>query len=494
MDPQWNRRFFRFDLGTFIVTVAVIWTAVIAASLAWNVAQTKKNTREEALAHATVAYQNDIVYRRWNTMHGGVYAKLTETTKPNPYLKVPEREVETISGVRLTLINPAYMTRQANELMETEHGVKGPITRLKPLRPETAADGWERRALEAFETGRDEVYALARINGGEYMRLMRPLVTEEGCLRCHLEQGYRVGDIRGGLSVAVSMEPLRVIERSNIITLAVAHSLLWALGLIGHFFGSRVLVQAERERKLAEEDTKRYSGKLEESNQLKDLFIDIMRHDLLNPAGVIKCYVSYLLEEEQDPRKRQYALRIDSVNTKLMDMIDNASKYSRLEETEEIECSPHDLGEVVREAVTDISCVDEKEGLSVRFNSEGGFTALVNPIIADVFANLASNAEKYAAEGGRLDISIDEDGSSWCVSFRDYGPGISDEDKERVFTRFERLNKEGVKGTGLGLAISKRIVDLHGGSIWVEDNPGGGCVFYVSLPKAGPPPGPKEHL
>jgi signal transduction histidine kinase len=487
MKENRGRRLLRFDLGTFVVSVAVIWTAVIGASLAWNVSQTRRNTEAEALVQARVAYQKDIAYRRWNTMHGGVYARITESTPPNPYLAVPEREVETVSGVRLTLINPAYMTRQANELMEKEQGVRGNITSLNPLRPENAADEWEREALGAFENGADEVYALARINGGEYMRLMKPLRTEEGCLRCHIQQGYRVGDVRGGLSVAVSMDPLRVIERNNVGTLRLAHALLWALGLLGHFFGSRVLFQADRERMEAEADTRRYAEKLEESSQLKDLFIDIMRHDLLNPAGVIKCYATYLLDEETDPRKREYAARIDAVNTKLMMMIENASKYSRLEETKEIECTSQDLGRIVREAVADISCVTAGEGLQVFFADDRECQATVNPMIADVFANLASNADKYAAEGGRLDIAIEDEGTAWRVSFMDRGPGISDEDKERIFTRFERLNKEGVKGTGLGLAISRRIVDLHGGRIWVEDNPGGGSVFHVSLPKEGPP-------
>ena len=69
---------------------------------------------------------------------------------------------------------------------------------------------------------------------------------------------------------------------------------------------------------------------------------------------------------------------------------------------------------------------------------------------------------------------------------RDHYAGISDSDKERIFTRFERLDKESVKGTGLGLAIAQRVVDLHGGRIWVEDNPEGGCIFYVSLAKESP--------
>jgi signal transduction histidine kinase len=80
-------------------------------------------------------------------------------------------------------------------------------------------------------------------------------------------------------------------------------------------------------------------------------------------------------------------------------------------------------------------------------------------------------------------VNILEEQKDWIVSFADEGGGIPDAFKNTIFDRFERIKKEGVKGTGLGLAIAKRIVDLHGGSIWVEDNSAGGCTFRVRLPK-----------
>ncbi len=487
MDSGGKVKAYHFNLRVFVVAVAVLWTAVIAASFTWNVRQVRRTTLDEALIQAEVAFEKDIIYRRWNTLHGGVYARITDTTLPNPYLTVPEREVTTVSGSKLTLINPAYMTRQANDLAGPDFTVRGRITSLNPLRPENAPDEWEREALRAMERGETQVSEVTVLNGEEFMRLMRPLVTEEGCLPCHADQGYRVGDVRGGLSASVSMAPLRQIERQNLRTLTWAHLGLWILGLVGHFFGTRELVRSERDRLQAEEDTRVYAGRLEETNRLKDLFIDIMRHDLLNPAGVIKCYVGYLLESETDPRKRELAERIDLVNTKLTEMIENASKYSRLEEMESVERSRQDLGRIVRDSVSLVTCQAGSEELRVDFLCEGEYPVWVNSMIGDVFVNLTSNVYKYAASGGRLEIGILDDDGAWRVTFRDFGPGISDEDKEKIFTRFERLNKEGVKGTGLGLAIAKRLVDLHDGRIWVEDNPEGGCVFCVSLPKEAPP-------
>ncbi len=69
-----------------------------------------------------------------------------------------------------------------------------------------------------------------------------------------------------------------------------------------------------------------------------------------------------------------------------------------------------------------------------------------------------------------------------CFDYvKDWGYGIKDEDKAKLFTRFQRVEKKGVKGSGLGLAIVKRVVDLHGGKIWIEDNPEGGSVFCVEI-------------
>jgi signal transduction histidine kinase len=490
MERRRRVRRYQFNLRAFIVAVAAAWTLIVAASLSWNVLQIRKNTLEEAAIQARVAHEKDVIYRRWNTMHGGVYVKVTEESQPNPYLEgIPERDVLTTSGTELTLINPAYMTRQASELTGPEFGVMAHITSLNPLRPQNAPDAWERKALESFEEGADDIHSVDIILGKEYMRTMHPLVTEEGCLRCHEEQGYQVGDIRGGLSAAIPMQPFRIIERKNIITLALAHGLLWILGLAGHFFGTRELVRSEKERIQAEKDTHRYALELEETNRLKDLFIDIMRHDLLNPAGVIKCYVAYLLEEETDPRKRELATKIELVNNKLTEMIQNASKYSRLEEMENVERNREDLGKIVRDSVLLVTCQEENAAMEVKFLGDGESPAWVNPMIGDVFVNLASNAMKYAAAGNRIEVGIEDKGKDWVVSVKDFGPGISDDDKEKIFTRFERLQKEGVQGTGLGLAIARRVVDLHRGRIWVEDNPEGGCVFFVSLPKEQPAPG-----
>jgi two-component system phosphate regulon sensor histidine kinase PhoR len=100
-----------------------------------------------------------------------------------------------------------------------------------------------------------------------------------------------------------------------------------------------------------------------------------------------------------------------------------------------------------------------------------------------VFANLLSNAIKYARDGRKVIIEVEDDGENYIIRVKDFGEGVPDEFKEIIFERFKRKEKRGVKGTGLGLAIVKRIVEIHGGEVWVEDNSPKGAVFVVKLPK-----------
>jgi signal transduction histidine kinase len=474
-------------LRTSIFAVGVTGTVMILASLFWNASQVHKSTIEEARIQARIAHDEDVVYRNWNSRHGGVYVRVTDETRPNPYLAdVADRDITTTTGERLTLVNPAFMTRQAHEYAGEWHNVTGHLTSLNPIRPENKPDRWEWSALLDFEEGAEEVSSVAMVSGVEYFRLMKPLVAEQECLGCHAGQAYSPGEIRGGISVSVPMKPMRAIERSTILKLILAHAALWIVGFTALLAGGRRLMRAEEARNSAEEDLKVHARKLEESNRLKDLFTDIMRHDLLNPTGIINCYADFILEREVDPRTRDFSVKIKNTAARLINMIDNASRFTHLKETEAVECEDLDLGAVIEEAMLEVEECCGGAGVELVYRPSGEFPIRANPMLVNVFVNLFSNAAKYAPEGERVEVDIEDGGKLWTVSVKDFGEGIPDEEKERVFCRFERLRKEGVQGTGLGLAISRHLVELHDGVIWAQDNPEGGAIFMVSLPKDGP--------
>ncbi|WP_319239337.1 EAL domain-containing protein [uncultured Propionivibrio sp.] len=222
------------------------WVLLVCGSLWANLVQLDASEIEIGNAAARSHFEKDILVRRWATGHGGVYVPPTTETPPNPYLAdVPERDVVTQGDKALTLLNPAYMTRQIYELAGRQIGVRGHITSLKPLRPENAPDEWERQALLAFERGATEASERVEVDRQKYVRLMRPLVTEEGCLKCHRAQGYELGQIRGGISVTVPLAPyVGVFERQR-TKLLLGHCLVGLLGLAGLWAGLRRLQRAE---------------------------------------------------------------------------------------------------------------------------------------------------------------------------------------------------------------------------------------------------------
>ena len=226
--------------------VVLIWPIAVVLSLAWNVYQVRQNSLEMGRIEARVAYEKDVLYRRWNAGFGGVYVPVGGATQPNPHLvNTEERDITTPSGRQLTLVNPAYMTRQVHELGLEELGVRGHITSLKPIRAENAPGPWEAEALRAFESGETEVSSVEELDGQEHVRLMRPLVVDEGCLPCHAQQGYKVGEVRGGLSVAIPMQPLRGVERKQVFSLVVGHVFLWLMGLAAIMLGERRMRRSE---------------------------------------------------------------------------------------------------------------------------------------------------------------------------------------------------------------------------------------------------------
>jgi len=243
--------------------MAALWTGCLGASLIWNLHEQREKSVEIARISAQVTFDNDVLYRRWVAQQGGVYVPVSEHTPPNPYLNVPNRDVTTTAGLPLTLVNPAYMVRQVNQLAQPGRGSRGHLTSLKPLRPENAPDAFETAALTSLENGVKEVSAFESKDGRQDLRLMRPFLIEKACLRCHAQQGYHEGDIRGGISVSVPMEPILAIERPQVARTSIAHGLVWLLGVVGLTLWGRGLEKHTAARERAEATARHNAAELE---------------------------------------------------------------------------------------------------------------------------------------------------------------------------------------------------------------------------------------
>ncbi|WP_406671325.1 ATP-binding protein [Methanolobus sp. ZRKC4] len=232
------------------------------------------------------------------------------------------------------------------------------------------------------------------------------------------------------------------------------------------------------------DERKRVEEELISSNELKDLFTDIMRHDLLNPAGNIKGYLELLSEMEDEPTKTKFIMTMQKSNDKLIEMIETAAQFAKLEALDELDLVRMDIKTILENVIEQFDQQLLEKKTSLELNVKDSCPAMLNPIVEEIFTNFISNAIKYSPENTRIIVDVIDSNYTWKVTVTDFGEGIPDDDKPLVFDRFKRVNKRGVKGTGLGLAIVKRIAGLLDGTVGVEDNPEGkGSVFWVKLNK-----------
>ncbi len=210
--------------------ILIGWTILIALLFYWNIHNLQRTKILLAENDARNSWNKDVLVRLWSAQHGGVYVPITRKTPPNPYLDVPDRDV-TIGGRPFTLVNPAYMTRQLYELAKNHLSIQGHITSLKPIRPQNKADAWETKALQSFERGNKEYKEVVLINNKPFVRLMRPFVTQKACLKCHAKQGYKIGDIRGGISISVPLANYQAQYENGLKTAWVAFGSIWIAGI-----------------------------------------------------------------------------------------------------------------------------------------------------------------------------------------------------------------------------------------------------------------------
>ncbi|WP_456475156.1 ATP-binding protein [Candidatus Pyrohabitans sp.] len=224
--------------------------------------------------------------------------------------------------------------------------------------------------------------------------------------------------------------------------------------------------EAEAEEKVSRyiRELVEYVKHVERSNQLKDTFADIMRHDLLNPLSAIKSVVSTGSVGEEG-----IELINKSVN-RIEKIVSTFSRYALLHSLEELDFHKENLARVLDEVVDTLTPAAEEKGIRIMKKYPSRINAHFSHFLEEAVVNLLSNAIKFSDPGDvvTLEVTVKEDHLNIMV--KDQGIGVPDRYKKSIFERFVRGKKEGILGSGLGLAIVKRIAELHNGRVWVEDN------------------------
>ena len=520
---------------TFFWAFALCWTGLLLFSFFWTRHNTTEQLTELVSVQARTAYEKDVLYRFWNSAHGTVYVPVTDSTPPNPYLDVPERDITTPNGVPLTLMNPAYMTRQANELSEKRLGIYGHLTSLKPLRPANLPDEWERDALLQFEKGEREVSSIETVSGEQVLRLMRPLLVEEACLPCHAKQGYKVGEIRGGISVSINMAPSLVLLKSTHARLIAGHILLWLTGISSLAVRSRMLIRREEDRREAAEKLEKINNQLEQrvaerTEELKEsnllLQADIeqriaaeqekeqlaaqlrqvqkmeligtlaggIAHDFNNLLTPILGYVELAQQRPQTTEELKKDLaQIAAAAERGKGLVRQILSFSRSSAQDRVIVSVQQIAKEVLELIEptfpktiSVETLMPEDELMVKADPGQLHQVLMNlctnawHAMQGMDGTLLLTIEKVAAP---LDALVDQPQAEEyvCIKVYDSGCGIDRKTQEKIFEPFFTTKEEG-KGTGLGLSVVHNIIHSHGGAISVESNPGQGSCFKIYLP------------
>ncbi|MDD2272475.1 MAG: DUF3365 domain-containing protein [Desulfuromonadaceae bacterium] len=474
-------------------SLATGWTMVIAVLLAINFYHEKSQALETARTQARSNYQRDVIYRHWNAENAAVYVPITKDTQPNPYLAdLPERDVITTQGKKLTLINPSYMTRLVFEMAAQSYGVKGHLTSLNPIRPKNLPDVWETAALKAFSGGSQEVSSVEKMVDGSYLRLMKPLKTDKDCLKCHRKQGYQVGEIRGGLSVAVPMEPLWVIARQNNILNSASFIVLWSIGLTSIFVGATRLRRTIRERDVAEREIidlnqvlLTRAKELEAANRELDAFCSTVSHDLRAPLVSIVGFCQRILKTPADNHldtcERYTGIILESAH-KMEKLITTLLKFARITR-DELTRTSVDLHGIADEISKEIEMNEPRRRAIFTIAADmtvNGDEALLRVVMQ----NLLGNAWKYTSKCAEtlIEVGVTERDGKTVYFVRDNGIGFDNSQSEKMFEAFQRFaNADEFEGTGIGLATVKRIITRHGGQIACDGEVGKGATFYFSL-------------
>ena len=251
--------------------------------------------------------------------------------------------------------------------------------------------------------------------------------------------------------------------------------------VIGVFAAARDITerkQAERMLKLKLEELARSNAELEQ-------FAYVASHDLQEPLRMIASYLQLLQRKYQgelDDKADKYIYFAVDGASRMQSLINDLLEFSRVT-TKAREFEPADCEFILNQVLSDLEVSIKENEATISYDSLPEIMADYTQL-AQVFQNLISNAIKFRSkEAPKIHISAEKEGNQWLFSVQDNGIGIDPKYSERIFEVFKRLHKrEEYPGTGIGLSICKKIVERHGGHIWVESELGKGSTFYFTLP------------
>lgn len=507
----------------------VIWIGVIASiffmimqsdkDYKHNIFLLEKNLYDEAESH----FNNMLITRSWNALHGGVYVKQKEGLKPNPYLK--DSILIYDNNKTLIKINPAWMTRQISELTNKKSKYFYKITSLRPLNPSNQPDKFEREALNFFEKNNNQSYysRFGTDNGAvNRFNFMGKLNVKKECMSCHAYQGYKIGDIRGGISVSLPTNNFNVAtsylkeklvsDKIIIVVLNIIIGLLLTLYIRKLTTHQDILSSLNDELEIKVADRTKALDKLnlklkdrvkeevqtniqneevmiaQSRNAAMGEMINMLAHQWRQPIAIIEMGVNNILIDMElgDINNEVFKSELQDIaaNTQKLSLtITNFSGYFK----EAVEAKDTKPIVVLENVINIMKSSLEHNGVTIEIDDSSDNTICIHQEkLFQVFLTLITNAKEILVERNIenkvINIAIEEDSEYVITKICDAAGGITSDHIEQVFEPYFST-KNGAEGVGLGLYLSKIIVEKQlNGKLTVNNETDGAC-FTVWIPK-----------
>lgn len=481
----------------------VIWLGVIVSILfiiskeednfEKNLTLLEKNLYQEAQAH----FNNMVIARSWNASHGGVYVKPKKGLKPNPYLK--DNVLIYDQNKTLIKINPAWMTRQISEISNKQSRYFYNLTSNNPLNPSNKPDAFEKEALEFFEknTTQSTFSKIENINGKTTRyNFMGKLIVKQSCMSCHASQGYKVGDVRGGIRVSLPTDffnssvnnfkkdlfynklisILFIILIGIVLTLYVRKQNIYNLTLVN-------LNEEMRKNTINEE-----AMIVQSRHAAMGEMISMLAHQWRQPISIIEMSVNNIIIDielgDMNEDIISSELKDISVHTqKLSQTITNFSNHFK----SNLEPVDTNLKDLLDELLDIISSSLESNNVKVEIDPSINHTVCLHKEkLLQVYLTIFSNSKEIFIERDIdtrvIYVSVEETSEYIITKICDTGGGIEVNPIEKVLEPYFST-KDASEETGLGLYMAKIIVEKQlNGKLTLQNGTDGAC-FSIWVPK-----------
>ena len=486
----------------YVWIVVAVWTAIIVTSVVWNMSRTWNATHALAITATRAHLDQERLSNLWAVKLGTVYAPVTEQLGPNPSLSFhADRDIQTPAGEPLTLLSPHQMLPHLDATHSGVGTIQERLTSLKPVDPLNGPDAWQRVALNAFNRGETEHSQFVTVDGRPYLRMIKPLIVERGCLPCHGRQGYRPGDIRGGLEAWTDVTSYRETAVHEMTTIGATHVAFWLLGLAGIAVGRRRMTRSIAEQQQAEAERHKLEVQVQQTQKLESLgvltggiahrFNNLLTGVLGNASLALETLPARSAEWMLVDRAQRAAQRAAELTRQMLAYTGKGPFTLDLVDINRLVDEMVDLLEVP---------LSKQARLSYNLGEDVPLIEADAAHIRQVVLNLVTNASEaigdrngtVSVSTGTLECDTAYLTETWLhdglpagryvyVDVADDGCGMA---PDTVARRFDPFFTTKFTGRGLGLGVVLGIVRGHRGAIKVQSQRGVGTTFRVLFPEA----------